>query len=79
MALENKLGLTNQVALAKHEEKISKQKAKDLYDSGKMNKIEIGTFKGLSDIHRYLFSDIYAFTGKVRIVNVAKGISVSHQ
>lgn len=79
MALENKLGLTNQVALAKHEEKISKQKAKDLYDSGKMNKIEIGTFKGLSDIHRYLFSDIYAFTKRCAMSTWQKGISVSHQ
>ena len=73
MVLENKLGLSNQVALAKAEEKISKQKAKDLYDTGKIIEMEIGTFKGLSDIHRYLFSDIYNFAGEIRQVNIAKG------
>lgn len=73
MVLENKLGLSNQVALAKAEEKISKQKAKDLHDTGKINEMEIGTFKGLSDIHRYLFSDIYNFAGEIRQVNIAKG------
>ena len=73
MVLENKLGLSNQVALAKAEEKISKQKAKDLYDTGKINEMEIGTFKGLSDIHRYLFSDIYNFAGEIRQVNIANG------
>lgn len=73
MILENKLGLTNQVELAKAEEKISKQKAKELYDSGKINEIELGTFKGLSEIHVFLFSEIYDFAGKIRTVNIAKG------
>ena len=73
MVLENKLGLSNQVALAKAEEKISKQKAKNLHDTGKINEMEIGTFKGLSDIHRYLFSDIYNFAGEIRQVNIANG------
>lgn len=73
MILENKLGLTNQVELAKAEEKISKQKAKELYDSGKINEIEVGTFKGLSEIHDFLFSEIYDFVGKIRTVNIAKG------
>lgn len=73
MILENKLGLTNQVELAKAEEKISKQKAKELYDSGKINEIEVGTFKGLSEIHDFLFSEIYDFAGKIRTVNIAKG------
>lgn len=73
MILENKLGLTNQVKLAKAEEKLSKQKAKELYDSGKINEIEVGTFKGLSEIHDFLFSEIYDFAGKIRTVNIAKG------
>lgn len=73
MVLENKLGLTNQVELAKAEEKLSKQKAKELYDSGKINEIEVGTFKGLSEIHDFLFSEIYNFAGKIRTVNIAKG------
>ena len=73
MILENKLGLTNQVELAKVEEKLSKQKAKELYDCGKIHEIEVGTFKGLSEIHEFLFSDIYDFAGKIRSVNIAKG------
>ena len=73
MVLENKLGLTNQVELAKAEEKLSKQKAKELYDLGKINEIEVGTFKGLSEIHDFLFSEIYDFAGKIRTVNIAKG------
>ena len=73
MILENKLNITHQVELAKAEEKISKQKAKRLFDSGDMTKVEIGTFAGLSFIHAYLFEDIYDFAGKIRTVNIAKG------
>ena len=73
MILENKLGITDQIELAKAEEKISKQKAKQLYDSGDINKVEVGTFAGLSFIHAYLFADIYDFAGKMREVNIAKG------
>ena len=72
MVLENKLNITNQLELNKIEEKISKQKAKELYDSGYIDKIEVGTFKGLSTIHKYLFEDIYYFAGKIRDVNIAK-------
>lgn len=71
--LENKLGITNQVELARVEEKISKSNAKKLYDSGDINKLEVGTFKGLAAIHRTLFSDIYDFAGEMRTVNIAKG------
>ncbi|MFT9819752.1 protein adenylyltransferase Fic [Lysinibacillus sp. NPDC056185] len=71
--LENKLGITNQLELNRTEERLSKKKAKELYDSGKINSLEVGTFKGLSEIHRYLFEDIYFFAGKVREVNIAKG------
>ncbi|MEY9974321.1 cell filamentation protein [Lysinibacillus sp. RC46] len=71
--LENKLGITNQLDLNRTEERLSKKKAKELYDSGKINSLEVGTFKGLSEIHRYLFEDIYFFAGKVREVNIAKG------
>lgn len=73
MTLENKLSITNQVALAKAEEKISKQKAKQLFDSGDINRVEVGTFKGLAFIHAYLFGDIYHFAGKIRKVNISKG------
>jgi cell filamentation protein len=73
MILENKLNITHQVELAKAEEKISKQKAKQLFDSGDITKVEVGTFAGLSFIHAYLFEDIYNFAGKIREINIAKG------
>lgn len=71
--LENKLNIDNQIDLAKAEEKISKQKAKQLFDSGDINKVEVGTFAGLAFIHAYLFEDIYHFAGQVRTLNIAKG------
>lgn len=71
--LENKLGITDQLELAKAEEKLSKLKAKELFETGKINELEVGTFQGLSEIHNHLFSDIYTFAGKVRDVNIAKG------
>ncbi len=73
MILENKLGLTSQVELTKAEEKISKKKAKKLYDSGRINELESGTFKGVSEIHDYLFSEIFDFAGEIRSVNITKG------
>jgi cell filamentation protein len=72
MVLENKLGITNQIELSKAEEKISKKKAKKLFDFGDISKVEIGTFKGLSFIHSYLFEEIYDFAGNVRDVNISK-------
>ena len=73
MIPENKLGITDQVELAKAEEKISKQKARQLFDSGDIHKAEAGTFAGLAYIHAYLFEDIYDFAGKIRDVNIVKG------
>ena len=73
MVLENKLNLTNQVELNKAEEKISKQKAKQLFENGDINRIEVGTFKGLAQIHQFLFCEIYEFAGQLRDVNIAKG------
>ena len=73
MILENKLNITNQSDLAKAEEKISKQKAKQLFDSKDIDKVEVGSFAGLAFIHNYLFEDIYRFAGQVRTVNIAKG------
>ena len=71
--LDNKLGITNEIELAKEEERITKLKALELFDTNKINEFEVGTYKGLSSIHNYLFSDIYDFSGKVRNVNIAKG------
>ncbi len=71
--LANKLGITNQLELNKAEEKISKQKAKQLFEIGDIDTIEVGTFAGLSQIHAYLFGEIYDFAGNMRDVNIAKG------
>ena len=71
--MKNKLEISNQVELAKAEEKISKQKAKQLFDSGDIALAEVGTYGGLAFIHAYLFNEIYDFAGKLREVNIAKG------
>ena len=71
--LNNKLGITNEIELSKEEERITKIKALELFDTNKINEFEVGTTKGLCDIHKYLFSDVYEFAGKIRDVNLAKG------
>lgn len=73
MALENKLNITDSAELARAEEKISKQKALKLYDTGILDTLAPGTFKTLCTIHKYLFEDIYEFAGKLRELNIAKG------
>ncbi len=73
MALENKLNITDSAELARAEEKISKQKALKLYDTGILDTLTPGTFKTLCAVHKYLFEDIYEFAGKIREVNIAKG------
>ena len=73
MVLKNKLNITNQIELHKTEEKISKQKAIKLFDSGMMDKIKAGTVEGLQQIHKLLFEDIYEFAGVIRDVNISKG------
>ena len=71
--LKNKLGITSQIELANEEEKITKLKALRLFDTKKLDEFEIGTFKGLSSIHKYLFEDIYSFAGIIRKENITKG------
>lgn len=71
--MENKLKITDQIELARAEERISKQKARQLFESGDIKKVNVGTFEGLSFIHYYLFKDIYDFAGKIRKVNITKG------
>ena len=73
MALENKLGIEDSAELAREEERISKKKAVELFESGRLDAMQAGTFESLQMIHRYLFEDIYAFAGKLRTVNLAKG------
>ena len=73
MALENKWGITDSDALAREEEKISKKKALELFETGYLDTLTAGTFESLSLIHKYLFDEIYEFAGKMREVNIAKG------
>ena len=73
MALENKLGITDSVELARAEERISKSKANKLFESGALDALEAGSFQALAEIHKYLFDEIYDFAGKIRNVNIAKG------
>lgn len=73
MALDNKFGITDSAALAREEEKISKKKALELFETGYLDNLTAGTFESLSLIHKYLFDEIYDFAGKMREVNIAKG------
>ena len=73
MALENKLGITDSAELARAEEKISKARARELFETGLLDTFPVGDFEGLAMIHKYLFDDIYDFAGKMRTVNIAKG------
>ena len=71
--LENKLGITDSAELARIEEKISKQKAVEMFENGFFETLEPGTYKSLAMIHQYLFDEIYDFAGKLRKVNISKG------
>ncbi|OKZ76714.1 MAG: cell filamentation protein Fic [Clostridium sp. 27_14] len=73
MILENKLNIIDPVELAREEEKISKKRAKKMFETGYLNTLEPGTFETLKNIHQYLFEEIYEFAGKLRKVNIAKG------
>lgn len=73
MALENKLGITNSAELAREEEKTSKKKAMELFETGFLDSFNVGMYSALAEIHRFLFEDIYDFAGKIRTVNAAKG------
>lgn len=73
MVLKNKFGIEDSLELAKLEERITKLKAIQLFESDELDLIEVGTFKGLSQIHKYLFEDIYDFAGEIRTENISKG------
>lgn len=72
MVLENKLAIMDSAELARIEEKISKKRAKELFESGALNRMEAGTFEALAEIHKYLFEEIYDFAGEIRNVNISK-------
>lgn len=71
--LDNKLGITDSTELARTEEKISKQKAIEMFENGFLEKLKPGTYESLAVIHKYLFDEIYDFAGKIREVNLSKG------
>ena len=73
MALQNKLGITDSFELAQAEERLSKTRALELFERGLLDTFEVGTFRGLAQIHKYLFDEIYDFAGQLRTVNIAKG------
>ena len=73
MVLKNKLGITNSVDLAREEERLSKIKAIELFETGLLDNLEAGKFESLSKIHKYLFDEIYYFAGEIRTENIAKG------
>ena len=73
MILENKLNITDPAELAREEEKISKKRAKKMFDTEYLNTLDAGTFQSLKAIHKYLFEEIYEFAGEIRKVNIAKG------
>ena len=73
MALENKLRITDSAELAREEERISKTRAIELFETKFLSSLTPGTFDTLSKIHAFLFSDIYDFAGQIRTVNIAKG------
>lgn len=73
MALENKLGLTSSADLAREEERISKKRAVELFETGLLDTLPAGKFVTLQAIHKYLFKDIYDFAREIRTVNLAKG------
>lgn len=71
--LENKLKINDSAELAREEERISKKKAKELFENNMLEKLEPGKFVTLQQIHKILFEDIYYFAGEIRDVNLAKG------
>lgn len=71
--LENKLRINDSAELAREEERISKKKAKELFENNMLGKLEPGKFVTLQRIHKFLFEDIYYFAGEIRDVNLAKG------
>ena len=71
--LENKLGIADSVTLAREEERISKKKARQMFETGFLENLVPGKTASLLAIHKVLFEDIYEFAGEIRNVNLAKG------
>lgn len=52
---------------------ISKQRAINLFSSSDLASFEVGTTRGLQQIHTYLFGGLYEFAGEIRTLNISKG------
>ncbi|KNG79528.1 protein adenylyltransferase Fic [Mycoplasma sp. HU2014] len=55
-----------------HEIELSKKRCEELWDKNIINTFEVGTWKGLQQIHKYIFQDVFDFAGEMRKVNIAK-------
>ncbi len=73
MVLQNRLSINDTAALAREEERISKQKAAELFEKDLLAAHEAGSFESLAFIHGHLFDEVYDFAGKLRDVNISKG------
>ena len=73
MALENKLDIADSAELAREEERMSKMRAIELFETDYLSSLKPGSFEALSKIHAFLFFDIYDFAGNIRTVNISKG------
>lgn len=71
--LPNKLGITSSAELEKAEEKISKEQALKLFETGFLDDKPAGVFSTLAAIHKFLFGEIYDFAGEIRRENISKG------
>ena len=71
--LENKLRIMDSAELAREEERLSKKRAKELFEKDLLAGEPAGKFSTLQKIHKILFADIYPFAGQLRTVNLAKG------
>ncbi|MEJ5927021.1 Fic family protein [Corynebacterium sp. H128] len=71
--LDNLLGIADDVALAREEERLTKLRAVELFDDNLLKQWAPGTFGTLAAIHHQLFQDIYAFAGQMRTEDISKG------
>ena len=69
---ENKLGIMDSAELAREEERLSKKRAKELFEKDLLAGEPAGKFSTLQKIHKILFADIYPFAGQLQTVNLAK-------
>jgi cell filamentation protein len=73
VVLNNKPGAATSAQLALEEERLTKLRAAELFETGLLDTFEVGTFRGLAQIHGYLFQDVYDFASRLREVDIAKG------